>query len=105
MSFKRLASGNQQSGTITPVYTVPQNSTANVSRFVLTNLTASDIGVTVYVHDGTDNRLITGVTIPAGLGRGVNVFKAFDSYNGGDIISLNPDSSNSFDYIISGREN
>lgn len=105
MAFKRFKSGNIQSATITTVYTVPSNSTANVSQFVLTNLTTNDIGVSIYVNDGAADRLIESVTIPAGIGRTKSVFSAYGSYNGSDVIKLDADSADSFDYIISGREN
>jgi hypothetical protein len=104
MAFKRLGAGTLTAAAQITAYAVPAKSTASVSRMVLTNNTANDVGVTVSVNDGATTRVLMAKTIPAGVGKTLTIYEAFDSYSGGDSILIEPDSADSINYLITGRE-
>lgn len=101
MADKRLASGNIASTSLTDLYAVPAGGSARIYSLVLTNTTANNITVSVYVNDGT-SRLVKTTFIPGGSGKVRAVYEV-QALDAGDTISLQAGSTDSFNYLLNGR--
>lgn len=102
MSDFRLASGQVATTSLTTIYTFPASNQGRVYSFVLTNTTANTITASIYINDGTADRLIKTVKIPGGSGKTRAVYEVLGGYSGGDIFKVQAGSTDAFNYLVTG---
>lgn len=103
MADQRLSSGQNADTNLNTVYQVPSGSVLRVYSFVLTNTTSNNISASIYINDGSADRLLRTLNIPQGSGNAVTVFEILGSYSGGDIVKIQAGSSDAFNYLLTGR--
>lgn len=101
MADTRLTSGTIAQTSITSVYTAPSEP-VRIYNITLTNNTANQITVSIYINNGASNLLFKTVKIPDGVGKTKTIYEV-SALQSGDIIKIQATSADSFNYHISGR--
>ncbi len=101
---KNLAIGQLATTGLTTIYTAPSGINTSAAVLAVTNTTSTAISIDIYHGTGTDYLQRT-FTIPAGSGR-ERVYYGFQQrvINAGQTIKIQADSTNAFNYTLSGSE-